>query len=145
MIRYTPSQADVHVYTTLGSAPEASKYPHVARWYTHITSYAAEHGSLPGSSKAGESFTGSGGAAAPAAAEDDDEIDLFGDDEEEDAEAEKLKAERVAAYNLKKAGKTKTTAKVRILFFPSSYHFFVCTYRFPRLHLLTNTLVCSLL
>merc|ERR1712142_1442315 len=47
-------------------------------------------------------------AAAPAAEEDDDDddIDLFGsDDEEEDAAAEKLKAERVAAYNERKAAK----------------------------------------
>ena len=35
---------------------------------------------------------------------DDDEIDLFGsDDEEEDAEAEKLKAERLAEYHAKKS------------------------------------------
>lgn len=115
---YTASQADVHVFTKLSSAPDASTYPHAARWYTHIKSYAAEHGSLPGSSKAGETFTdGSGSApAAATAAEDDDEVDLFGDDDEEDdAEAERVKAERVAAYNLKKAGKPKTTAKVRIV------------------------------
>merc|ERR1712142_1227034 len=38
--------------------------------------------------------------------EDDDDIDLFGsDDDEEDAAAEKLKAERVAAYNERKAAK----------------------------------------
>merc|ERR1712168_416258 len=38
--------------------------------------------------------------------EDDDDIDLFGsDDEEDDAAAEKLKAERVAAYNERKAAK----------------------------------------
>lgn len=87
-----------------------SKYPHSARWYTHIKSYSAEHGSLPGSSTAGEAFT-SGTAAAPAA-DDDEEVDLFGDDDEEDAEAEKLKAERVAAYNAKKANKPKAAAKV---------------------------------
>jgi len=50
-------------------------------------------------------------AAAPAAKveeedeEDDDDIDLFGSDDEEDAAAEKLKAERVAAYNERKAAK----------------------------------------
>jgi elongation factor 1-beta len=115
---YTPSQADVHVFTTLSSAPDASTYPHAARWYTHIKSYAAEHGSLPGSSKAGETFTdGSGNAPAAAAEDDDDEVDLFGDDDEEDdAEAERVKAERVAAYNLKKAAKPKTIAKVRAVF-----------------------------
>jgi elongation factor 1-beta len=50
-------------------------------------------------------------AAAPAAEEDDDEVDLFGEDEEDDAEAERVKAERVAAYNAKKANKPKTIAK----------------------------------
>jgi len=65
---------------------------------------------------------GSKPAAAPAAAaakpapakkaesedeeDDDDDMDFFGsDDEEEDAEAERIKAERVAAYNAKKAEK----------------------------------------
>ena len=45
--------------------------------------------------------------AKPAAKEeeedDDDDLDLFGSDEEEDAENEKLKAQRVAEYNAKKA------------------------------------------
>jgi len=111
---YTPSQADVHVFKTLSSPPSASQYPHVARWYTHIQSYAAEHPTLPGSSKAGEAFTGSNAAPAKAAAadaDDDDEVDLFGDDDEEDAEAERVKAERVAAYQAKKADKPKTIAK----------------------------------
>jgi len=38
--------------------------------------------------------------------DDDDDMDFFGsDDDEEDAEAERIKAERVAAYNAKKAEK----------------------------------------
>jgi len=108
---YTPSQADVIVFKAISGAPDASKNPHIARWYTHVASYTAEHGSLPGSSKAGEAFLGS--SQAPKAAtteEDDDEIDLFGEDED-DAEAERIKAERVAAYNEKKANKPKTIAK----------------------------------
>ena len=111
--RYIPSQADVTVFKAIAAAPDAAGNPHVARWYTHIKSYAAEHASLPGSSTAGQAFISEGSAAAPAA-DDDDEIDLFGSDEEEDAEAEKVKAERVAAYNAKKAasGKAKPVAKV---------------------------------
>lgn len=99
----------------LGSTPDTSKFPHATRWYSHIKSYAAEHGSLPGTSTAGEAFAaGAAPAAAPAAvAEDDDEVDLFGSDEEDDAEVERVKAERVAAYNAKKAGKVKPAAKVR--------------------------------
>ncbi|KAF9458702.1 hypothetical protein BDZ94DRAFT_1270045 [Collybia nuda] len=108
---YTPSQADVHVFKLVASAPDASKFPHVTRWYTHIKSYAAEHASLPGSSTAGEAFAAGAAPAAAAAADDDDEVDLFGSDEEEDAEAERIKAERVAEYNAKKAGKAKPVAK----------------------------------
>jgi elongation factor 1-beta len=37
-------------------------------------------------------------AAAAAQGGDDDDIDLFGSDEEEDAEAEKLKAQRLEEY-----------------------------------------------
>ncbi|KLO10566.1 hypothetical protein SCHPADRAFT_514132 [Schizopora paradoxa] len=103
---YSPSQADVHVFKGLGSAPDASQYPHASRWYKHIASWGSEHATLPGTSKAGEAF-----AAGAAAAEDEDDIDLFGSDEEEDEEAERLKAERVKAYQEKKATKPKTIAK----------------------------------
>ncbi|KAG8215336.1 hypothetical protein J3R82DRAFT_8930, partial [Butyriboletus roseoflavus] len=104
---YTPSQADVHVYKAV-AVPIPSSYPHVARWYSHITSYSAEFDTLPGSSSAGQTFT----QTAPAAEEEEEEeVDLFGEDEEEDEEAEKLKAERVAAYNAKKANKPKAAAK----------------------------------
>ncbi|CDO77480.1 hypothetical protein BN946_scf184902.g14 [Trametes cinnabarina] len=110
---YTPSQADVVVYKAISSAPDASAYPHVSRWYNHIKSYTSEFDSLPGTSKAGEAFLGGAAPAAEAKKDDDDddEVDLFGSDDEEDAEAERVKAERVAAYNAKKAVKPKTVAK----------------------------------
>lgn len=115
MLRYTPSQADVHVFKILGSAPSGNEYPNVARWYKHIASYSAEHSTLPGSSTAGEAFVTSGTNAksGTAADDDDDEVDLFGSDEE-DEEAERIKAERVKAYEAKKAAKPKTIAKVRL-------------------------------
>jgi len=51
-------------------------------------------------------------AKAPDAEEEDDEVDLFGsDDEEEDAEAEKIRNERLAEYKKKKEGKVKPAAK----------------------------------
>jgi len=116
---YEPTQADVGVYKSLGKAPDATQYPHSARWYSHITSWEAEHETLPGDKEASAKLFGGASTSAPAAApaaaapsaEDDEEIDLFGEDDEEDAEAERIKAERVAAYNEKKAGKTKVTAK----------------------------------
>merc|ERR1712096_151936 len=48
--------------------------------------------------------------------DDDSDDDLFGSDDEEDtAEQERIKAERIAAYNERKAGKKKVTAKSSIL------------------------------
>jgi elongation factor 1-beta len=115
---YAPSQADVAIFKAIGNAPLLN----VARWYYHIKSFESEFANLPGSSTAGEAFLGGSGAApakaadAPAKADDDDdEIDLFGSDDEVDEEQERIKAERVAAYNAKKADKPKTAAKVRAL------------------------------
>ena len=49
-----------------------------------------------------------GPSSAPAANdvddEDDDSDDLFGSDESDDEEQERIKAERIAAYNERKAG-----------------------------------------
>merc|ERR1711909_31352 len=59
--------------------------------------------------------------SSPAAAkEEDSDVDLFGSDEEDDAEAERIKAERIAAYNERKAAKEdkkgKVVAKSNIIF-----------------------------
>merc|ERR1712183_291713 len=71
-----------------------------------------------------EGKMGAPAAAAPVKQEeepaddmdDDDSDDLFGSDDEEDtAEQERIKAERIAAYNERKAGKKKVTAKSSIL------------------------------
>ncbi|EWC48931.1 elongation factor 1-beta [Drechslerella stenobrocha 248] len=117
---YSATQADVVVFKALGSAPDPATHPYAARWYKHIDSYSTEFESLTGDASADVSTFGpevTPAAETPAAAkdagdDDDDEIDLFGsDDEEEDAEAEKLKAQRLAEYNAKKALKTKPAAK----------------------------------
>merc|ERR1712150_434435 len=56
-------------------------------------------------------FTGAAGADDV----DADEDDLFGDDDEEDAEAEKIRKERLAAYAEKKAKKPGPIAKSNII------------------------------
>ncbi|KAL1893622.1 Translation elongation factor 1 beta [Ceratocystis pirilliformis] len=108
-----PSQADVVVFKAVTSAPDATKYPHAARWYKHIASYESEFSTLPGDATKEASAYGpseEAKAAAPAEAEDDD-IDLFGSDEEDDAEAARVREERLTAYREKKAAKPKTIAK----------------------------------
>ncbi|TGJ85257.1 hypothetical protein E0Z10_g3493 [Xylaria hypoxylon] len=121
IIGHSPSQADVAVYKAIKSAPDSAKYPHTARWYKHIASFEDEFATLSGD--ASKSYTAYGPdeaeatetpEKAPAAEEggDDDEVDLFGsDDEEEDAEAVRVREERLAAYREKKSAKPKTTAK----------------------------------
>jgi elongation factor 1-beta len=112
----------VKVFQQFKAPPAPEKFPYVWRWYNHIYTWESEFSSLPGDPTKEFSAYGPESAEltlnpakAPekeAAGEDDDEVDLFGSsDEEEDAENERLKAERLAEYNLKKAGKVKPAAK----------------------------------
>lgn len=106
------------VYQTIKSAPAVEKYPHAYRWYKHAASFESDFSSLPGDpSKAATAYGPEASTLpinpkAPEKEEDDDDVDLFGsDDEEEDAEAEKLKAQRLEEYRKKKEGKVKPAAK----------------------------------
>merc|ERR1719215_2321885 len=76
-------------------------------------SYKSAFTSLPG---VGQSLDKYGPASAGNDDdEDDDSDDLFGSDESDDEEQERIKQERIAAYNERKAGKKKVTAKSSIL------------------------------
>lgn len=122
---YQPSQADVAVYEALSGAP-AADFTHALRWYKHINSYSKDLKALPGVKQPVDTY-GPGGktaaapapaasAAKPAAADDDDDdFELFGSDEETDENAEKLKAERLAAYEAKKSKKPVLIAKSNII------------------------------
>ncbi|VUC36036.1 unnamed protein product [Clonostachys rosea] len=119
IVGHSPSQADVAVFKALSSAPDAEKYPHAARWYSHVATFESEFATLSGD--ASKPYTVYGPevaevtinpAKAEEKAEDDDDVDLFGsDDEEEDAEANRVREERLKAYHEKKAAKPKTIAK----------------------------------
>ncbi|KAK2069495.1 hypothetical protein P8C59_004074 [Phyllachora maydis] len=118
VLGYNASQADVAVFKALKSAPDAAQYPHAARWYKHVATYEDEFATLSGD--ASKPYTAYGPEVAevtlnPAKAPadgDDDDVDLFGsDDEEEDAEAARIREERLAEYRKKKESKPKTTAK----------------------------------
>ncbi|KAL0938829.1 elongation factor 1-beta [Colletotrichum truncatum] len=118
IVGHSPSQADVAVYKALQSSPNAEKYPHAARWYKHISTYESEFATLPGDASKAYSVYGPEAselpvnpAKAPAAEEEDDDVDLFGSDEEEDAEAARVREERLAEYKKKKEAKPKTIAK----------------------------------
>lgn len=106
------SQADVAVYETIKSSVDASKYPNVSRWQEHIKSFEAEHAGLKGDKAKAASLLNFGGAA------EEDDVDLFGsDDEEVDPEAERIKAERVAEYEKRKAAKGPAPAAKSVVTF----------------------------
>ncbi|KAL2163620.1 hypothetical protein VTH06DRAFT_5678 [Thermothelomyces fergusii] len=122
IVGYSASQADVVTFKALSGAPDAAKYPNAARWYKHIASYEEDFPTLPGD--ASKPYTVYGPevsevtvnpAKAPEAEEkaegDDEDIDLFGSDEEEDAEAARIREERLAEYRKKKEAKPKVVAK----------------------------------
>merc|ERR1712137_227563 len=121
IVGYTPSQADVKVFQQIKQIPAPEKFPYAWRWYNHILTFEGEFETLPGDPTKEATAYGPESseltlnpAKAPekeAEAEDDDEVDLFGSDDEVDEEAERIKAERLAEYNKKKAGKVKPAAK----------------------------------
>jgi elongation factor 1-beta len=94
----------------LGKAP-AAQYANIARWYRHIASFSAQEQKAWG----GSAVPQVAGGKTTTAADDDDDVDLFGSDEEDDEEAERIKAERVAAYAAKKSNKPALIAKSSIL------------------------------
>jgi elongation factor 1-beta len=105
-------------FKAFSSAPDAEKYPHVARWYKHIASYESEFSSLPGDASTAYTAYGPEGVELPVnpkdkpAAEEDDDMDLFGsDEEEEDPEVVKEREARLAEYKKKKEAKPKAVAK----------------------------------
>ena len=120
MYSHAPTQADVVTFKAFSGAPDAAKYPHVARWYKHIATYESEFSTLPGDPS--KAYTTYGPESTelptnpkdkPAAADDDDMDDLFGsdEDEEEDPEVVKEREARLAEYKKKKEAKPKPAAK----------------------------------
>ncbi|KAJ5166785.1 Elongation factor 1-beta [Penicillium canariense] len=112
-----PSQADVVTFKAFSAAPDAAKYPHVARWYKHIASYESEFSTLPGDASKGFTAYGPESTELPSnpkdkPEEDEEEEDLFGSDsEEEDAAVVAERNKRLEDYKAKKAAKPKPAAK----------------------------------
>lgn len=111
-----PTQADVETVNKINKAP-AANLAHALRWYTHIKSFSAAELKAFGVAAAAVCPMKAGGTTtAPAkAADDDDDVDLFASDEEEDAEAARIREERLKAYAEKKSKKPELIAKSSIV------------------------------
>lgn len=80
------SDADAKAAKEVGTSVDEAKYPNIARWYKTV----AANKDVP---------------TAESKDEDEDDVDLFGSDEEEDQEAERIKEQRVKEYEARKAAK----------------------------------------
>ena len=110
--RFRPSQADIVVFDAVGKAPDMNVYVHANRWYKHISSFdATTRHKFPGERKPLNAY-GPPETPSQQLAKDDD-VDLFGEDEDE--EAERIRQERIAQYNAKKAQKPQVIAKSQIV------------------------------
>lgn len=125
---YAPSQADSTVFRSLELAilsPE--KFPNLARWRRHISWFAGQVYRFPGDYKnlkdlgfcfveVPKDIQVEQVDSKKKTGDDDDDFELFGsEDEEDDAEKERVKQERLKAYEDKKKGKTQVIAKSNII------------------------------
>lgn len=114
---FQASASDAALFKAIGKAPDAGKYPNLARYYSHIASFTeAARNAFPATLGAGAkaapaaakpaAAAGAGKkAAAPApAADEDDAADLFGDDDG-DASAKIAAASKAAKKDEPKAEK----------------------------------------
>jgi elongation factor 1-beta len=99
---YSPSQADVTVLKAITYDINPAKFPCSFRWFRHIKSFKDEFPNLPGDPSKPLTTYGPEAPVTKAAGDaDDEDIDLFGsDDEEEDAEAIRIREERLAGEYL---------------------------------------------
>ena len=104
--RYQLTKDDIELLGKINNAPN-DQYKHIVRWYNHIK---AVGGHLISDDK-------KGGKCEKSAKkdEDDDDLDLFGSDDEEDTEAERVKQERLKAYAEKKSKKPALIAKSSVV------------------------------
>ncbi|KAM3174379.1 hypothetical protein ACTXT7_010657 [Hymenolepis weldensis] len=113
---YQASKADAIVFDAIPEGPDA-KYVNAHRWYNHIKSFGDQREKFPGEARSLDSY-GPAGCSAPAVegkteGEANDDFDLFGSEDEE--EAEKRHAAALAAYSAKNAAKAKPVAKSMII------------------------------
>ena len=107
VVGFKPSATDSALFAALGKAPDAKKFPNVARYYSHIASFGSA--TFPAALGAGAAATGGAVKAASKPAAEDEDVDLFGDDGEE--AAAKVKAAAPAPAAEKKKEKVKPIAK----------------------------------
>ena len=120
-VGFAPSSEDAKMFATLkGVALDEKKAGHLVRYFKHLSAFSeAERKAWPAPAAAPAAAARPASpkaAAAPAKAEVADDLDLFGDDDEEEAEAlKKLNEKMDAEKKANKAGKGKGERSLIVL------------------------------
>jgi len=119
VVGYQPSQADTTVYKAVCGHGLPSEFFHLIRWYKHISSYGNDVDKFPGPKQSMAELGFHDAVNQPVSSDaqnEDDDFELFGsDDEDANAEAERLKEERIRMYEEKKMKKNAVIAKSNII------------------------------
>jgi len=130
VVGFQPTQTDVALFNAIGKAPDASAYPNVARYFSHIASFGddvrgrwaagvASSDAAPAAgagAAAGTAAKGKGKGKKPAADDSDssdDDLD-FGDSDEDSKGKAKAKAKAAAAKAKAAASKKKKAKPAKI-------------------------------
>lgn len=107
-----PSTNDFEVLKMVQNvAVDATKFPHVARWARCVSFYADKKLLATSQSEIANLIIRAAYVSIASCPKKEEEVDLFGSDEEDNAEAEALKAQRLAEYQKKKSIKPAVIAK----------------------------------
>eukprot|EP00941_MAST-03F_sp_MAST-3F-sp1_P002357 g2357.t1 len=94
-----PTNADTDLLKLVGSCPDAKAYPHLARWYNHVSALKCKFG------QSTLTVCEASSCAAPAGGDDDEDSDddLFGDmDDSDDDDLAAIAAASAAANKVQK-------------------------------------------
>mmetsp|Transcript_44573 Transcript_44573/g.82674 ORF Transcript_44573/g.82674 Transcript_44573/m.82674 type:complete len:243 (-) Transcript_44573:281-1009(-) len=119
VVGFAPTKTDVELYNTLGKAPNATSFPNVHRFYTHIGSFTdAQRSGFP-AGVASSSAAVAAGAGGPAKGKgkgkkddsDSDSDDMFADSDDDSKGKAKAKAAAAKAKAKAKAAAAAKSAK----------------------------------
>ena len=120
-VGFSLSQCDLDLHKAIATAPDAAKYPNVARYFAHIAALVSEGAAVSscaacGSTSVGGAVAAGAKKAAKAADSDDDDDDSDGDDlfgDDDDAPKAPKKKPVAKAVSKKKPAKV---AKTQVVF-----------------------------
>jgi elongation factor 1-beta len=118
---FKPSGADSSLLTSINASVDGKKYPHVARWLNHITSFSscqrASWGGVVAAKPAAAAPVAAAKPAAKKAPVDDDDFGMSSSDSDDDEATKAIIAKKAAEKAEKNKGKPEVIARSSVILF----------------------------